>query len=45
MLDGRALTKRFMIVSPTCSPYARMSPPPPLGAVLPIQTPTTMPGL
>jgi len=45
MPAGRALTKRFITVLPTCSPYAVMRPPPPLGAVLPTQTPTTMFGL
>jgi hypothetical protein len=42
---GSALTKRFITVLPTCSPYAVMRPPPPFGAVLPTQTPTTMFGL
>jgi len=45
MFEGSPLTKRFMIVSPTFSPYARMRPPPPLGAVLPTHTPLTMSGL
>lgn len=45
MLRGRALTKRRMMVWATLSPKARIVPPPPLGAVLPTQTPTTMSGL
>ena len=45
MLRGSALTKRLMMVWPTLSPNARIVPPPPLGAVLPTQTPTTMSGL
>jgi len=45
MLRGSAFTKRLMIVWPTLSPKARIVPPPPLGAVLPTQTPTTMSGL
>jgi hypothetical protein len=45
MLRGSALTKRLMMVWPTLSPKARIVPPPPLGAVLPTQTPTTMSGL
>lgn len=45
ILLGSALTKRLMIVWPTLSPKARIVPPPPLGAVLPTQTPATMSGL
>jgi hypothetical protein len=45
MPEGSALTNRFMIVNPTFSPYARISPPPPFGAVLPTHTPVTMSGL
>src|SRR5258708_358669 len=45
MLPGRALMKRLMVDLPTCSPYAVMRPPPPFGAVLPTQTPTTILGL
>jgi hypothetical protein len=45
MLPGRALMKRLIVEWPTCSPYAVMRPPPPFGAVLPTQTPTTMFGL
>src|SRR5438552_8745866 len=45
ILLGRALTKRAMIVWPTLSPKARIIPPPPLGAVLPTQTPATISGL
>jgi hypothetical protein len=45
MFAGSALTKRFITLLPTCSPYAVISPPPPSGAVLPTQTPTTMSGL
>lgn len=45
ILVGSALTKRAMIVWPTLSPKARIVPPPPLGAVLPTQTPVTMSGL
>src|SRR5262245_46683103 len=45
MFDGSALTKRAMIVRPTFSPYAWISPPLPLGPVLPTQTPVTMSGL
>src|SRR5258708_2905797 len=45
MLPGSALMKRFIVDLPTCSPYAVMRPPPPFGAVLPTQTPTTMFGL
>jgi hypothetical protein len=45
MLPGRALMNRLMVDLPTCSPYAVMRPPPPFGAVLPTQTPTTMFGL
>jgi hypothetical protein len=45
MLRGSALTKRRIMVWPTLSPKARIVPPPPLGAVLPTQTPTTMSGL
>jgi hypothetical protein len=42
ILLGRPLTKRAMMVWPTLSPKARIIPPPPLGAVLPTQTPATM---
>jgi hypothetical protein len=42
ILLGRALMKRLMMVWPTLSPNARIMPPPPLGAVLPTQTPATM---
>ena len=42
ILLGRPLTKRAMMVWPTLSPKARIMPPPPLGAVLPTQTPATM---
>jgi len=45
VLRGREFTKRAMTVVPTFSPYARMMPPPPFGAVLPTHTPTTMSGL
>jgi hypothetical protein len=45
ILVGSALTKRAMIVWPTLSPKALIMPPPPLGAVLPTQTPATMSGL
>jgi hypothetical protein len=45
IVGGRALTKRAMIVEPTLSPNAVINPPPPFGAVLPTQTPTTMSGL
>jgi hypothetical protein len=45
ILLGRPLTKRAMMVWPTLSPNARIMPPPPLGAVLPTQTPATMSGL
>src|SRR4029077_5655713 len=45
ILLGSALTNRLMIVWPTLSPNARSVPPPPLGAVLPTQTPATMSGL
>jgi hypothetical protein len=45
MFAGSELTKRFITLLPTCSPYAVMRPPPPLGAVLPTHTPATMSGL
>ena len=45
IVDGSALMKRAMIVEPTLSPNAVINPPPPFGAVLPTQTPTTMLGL
>ncbi|TMB76403.1 MAG: hypothetical protein E6J46_11795 [Chloroflexi bacterium] len=45
MFVGSPFTKRFMMVRPTFSPYARISPPPPFGAVLPTHTPMTMSGL
>ena len=42
---GSALTKRAMMVDPTLSPNAVITPPPPFGAVFPTQTPMTMSGL
>src|SRR5205823_13618896 len=45
MFVGSPFTKRFMMVRPTFSPYARISPPPPFGAVLPTHTPMTMSGV
>jgi len=42
ILLGRPSTKRAMMVWPTLSPNARITPPPPLGAVLPTHTPATM---
>ncbi|MEA2655438.1 MAG: hypothetical protein QOI23_803, partial [Chloroflexota bacterium] len=45
IVGGKALMKRAMMVEPTLSPNAVISPPPPFGAVLPTQTPTTTLGL
>jgi hypothetical protein len=45
MFVGSALTKRFITLLPTSSPYAVINPPPPFGAVLPTHTPTTTSGL
>ena len=45
MFPGRALMNRLITLRPTFSPYAVMRPPPPFGAVLPTQTPTTIWGL
>jgi hypothetical protein len=45
VVRGSALTKRRIMVWPTLSPKARIVPPPPLGAVLPTQTPITISGL